>query len=900
MNESIIEKLTQQGFVSLTEVQVKAVEAGLFDRKSLLIDAPTNTGKTFIGELAVLNISKQKENNKSFFLVPLKALAEQTYNEFMEKYYEWGLKVAISTADHYEHDENLQEFDVIIATYEKLDGLMVKQIDLINNLGLVVIDEIQYLGDQYRGINLEILITKLKIATNYPQIIGLSATVTNALELASWMNADLIQVFKRDVELREGILYIGNNEIKYNGININTGDFYYKEFNTGKINIEYKLNLHLINNIVEVCKKEQCILFLSTINKAEQTSRELSSFFPENPENQDTISQIDLLVESTPATRKLKESLMHSIAFHHSGLLMDERRIVEETFRKGKIRAIASTTTLGAGINTPAKNVIILFHQYFDGSKLMIRTYKNISGRAGRLREVESFGRSMLFANNEKDFESLWENYINATPENVNSQISKKHGLSCSILGLVLSGVSSSREELRFFMKMTFLGHLLSINDPKNLDLILDAILEEEITYLLKNNFLIEDVNLQVTELGKRCAEENLTPETILLLFNNIKTNELQINSLEKYDELIAPIIHLCSNTPDAMLLYAPRSRTEIEELEAIWTLNKDQYFFTPTDREKFLKSLRTTRMIQRFIEGVPYFELSYAPAGTIKRISENFQWILRGLSRLMQKPLFNFNVGLSSFLNDLSDRIYYGVQNNALPIIRLRIKGIHRRRAMNLANAGYTQIDDIIETTLTELKQVDDISEVLALRLKEGVENYINQSTNRYMAMQMREATQIDKDSKIISDLYKLTNDEYTKHIVYIFKNIFKINAQYIGDKGEHEPDILIETSEGDIYFECKRRKRGKVSTKEAEEILGKAAKFKFIAQGTIGHPDFVAVAQRNAINANITLLPTKFLGEILLKHWKEEINSSNIIEIFKTKRYVSKFEDYEGKLIV
>ena len=73
------------GFESLTETQERAVEAGLFDGKSLLVDAPTNTGKTFIGELAALNASKQREHRRSFFLVPLRALAEQMFNDLVAR-----------------------------------------------------------------------------------------------------------------------------------------------------------------------------------------------------------------------------------------------------------------------------------------------------------------------------------------------------------------------------------------------------------------------------------------------------------------------------------------------------------------------------------------------------------------------------------------------------------------------------------------------------------------------------------------------------------------------------------------------------------------------------------------------------------------------------------------------
>ncbi len=126
VSESIIDNLRQLGFKTLTTTQEDAIYKGLFDKKSLLVSAPTNTGKTFIGELAALNASRQKDPKRSFFLVPLKALAEQMFRDFEEKYAPWGLKTAISTSDHYEFDNDLLSFDVTISTYEKLNALLVK------------------------------------------------------------------------------------------------------------------------------------------------------------------------------------------------------------------------------------------------------------------------------------------------------------------------------------------------------------------------------------------------------------------------------------------------------------------------------------------------------------------------------------------------------------------------------------------------------------------------------------------------------------------------------------------------------------------------------------------------------------------------------------------------------
>lgn len=117
ISETIISKLKEIGFETLTKTQERAIQEGLFEGRNLLVNAPTNTGKTFIGELAVLKTSNRIKKNRSFFLVPLKALAEQVFSDLVERYENWGLNVAISTSDHYENDSNLMEFDVIVSTY---------------------------------------------------------------------------------------------------------------------------------------------------------------------------------------------------------------------------------------------------------------------------------------------------------------------------------------------------------------------------------------------------------------------------------------------------------------------------------------------------------------------------------------------------------------------------------------------------------------------------------------------------------------------------------------------------------------------------------------------------------------------------------------------------------------
>src|SRR5207247_2180216 len=144
-------------------------------------------------------------------------LAEEQFEDLVRKYSSWGLKVAISTSDRTEFDDNLLDSDVIIATYEKLTALLIRNPNLLKDIGLVVIDELQNLSDVQRGPTIEMLLTRLLVSPNRPQIIGLSATIPNAQEVADWLEAKLVSSVRRDVELREGILYTGGQPVKFSG-----------------------------------------------------------------------------------------------------------------------------------------------------------------------------------------------------------------------------------------------------------------------------------------------------------------------------------------------------------------------------------------------------------------------------------------------------------------------------------------------------------------------------------------------------------------------------------------------------------------------------------------------------------------------------------------------------------
>ena len=178
--------------------------------KSLLVCTPTASGKTLIAELAAMK-SIVEGKGKAVYVVPLKALAAEKYKDFKKRYGSIA-KIALSIGEVDSADPYLAEYDLIVTTSEKMDSLIRHNSPWISGIKTIIVDEIHLLNDAERGPTLEILLTILKQLLKNAQIIGLSATIGNAEELAEWLNADLVVDEWRPVKLHKGIYLDGKIE----------------------------------------------------------------------------------------------------------------------------------------------------------------------------------------------------------------------------------------------------------------------------------------------------------------------------------------------------------------------------------------------------------------------------------------------------------------------------------------------------------------------------------------------------------------------------------------------------------------------------------------------------------------------------------------------------------------
>ncbi len=188
-------------FPKLNPAQEKAVKAGLLSNKSLLVCAPTASGKTLIATMA---IGKTLGQGKAIYLVPLKALASEKYKSYKKLLEETDFTVSYSVGEIDSESKHLANNDLLILTTEKLDALLRHKVKWIHEVKTVIVDEIHLLNDASRGPTLEIILTLLKKLIN-PQIIGLSATIGNPYALAEWLEAELVLDDWRPVELKKGI-----------------------------------------------------------------------------------------------------------------------------------------------------------------------------------------------------------------------------------------------------------------------------------------------------------------------------------------------------------------------------------------------------------------------------------------------------------------------------------------------------------------------------------------------------------------------------------------------------------------------------------------------------------------------------------------------------------------------
>ncbi|HJK77888.1 MAG TPA: ATP-dependent DNA helicase [Methanocorpusculum sp.] len=677
---SLRTKYSALGITELYPPQAECVDAGLFDRKNLLVAIPTASGKTLVAEMAM-----QKEiadGGKCLYIVPLKALAAEKYEDFSGK----EVKVGIATGDPDQRDEYLGRYDIIVATSEKTDSLLRNRSEWLKRVSLLVVDEIHLIGDPSRGATLEMVIAKLRYQNPAMQIIGLSATMGNPEELAKWLDAGLITSEWRPVDLREGVYH--NGAIHFHGAE--------RIVPTPKKDDDLNLLLDTVG------EGGQCLVFVSSRRSAEAYAKRAATVLKKKSAELDGYADRIAKADATPSGKVLANAVRNGAAFHHAGLPRAAREAVEEGFRKGDIQVIASTPTLAAGLNLPARRVLIRDYQRYEAgigmNPIPVMEYRQMAGRAGRPR-LDPYGEAVLIAKDRDAVDRLFEEFIDAPAENISSQCQKENELRNHLLALVATGFASTRAEVEGFMEKSFYASQKATHRR------LDRNISKALAYLVQSGMITEEADgaLWGTQFGVLASRLYLDPETASLLRE----------TLEKQETFSAfGMLHLLCMTPDMFRFYLKASDERL--VDQVFCERGDELWCEELS-EEFFAAVKTALVAEAWCEEVPediICENFGVGAGDIHAVVENLRWLMHAAGRITHEfaPRFDAEV------RNLEIRIENGVKEELLPLIALR--GIGRVRARRLFDRGITTPETLLAADTREVVSI--LGNVLAKNVLE------------------------------------------------------------------------------------------------------------------------------------------------------------------------------------
>ena len=708
IDKQVIELLSKEGLDELYPPQQHAIEAGVLEGKNLVLASPTASGKTLVAELCILQ-HVLEHRGKAIYLAPLRALASEKFKEFqrysaIKKPNGDHVRAGISTGDYDSSDPWLGRYDIILCTNEKADSLLRHKAPWMSELTLVVADEVHLLTEQHRGPTLEVVLTRLTEINPNIQVLALSATVRNAEEVGSWLKAGSVTTDWRPVPLREGIYH--DNQVQFR-------DGASRAILSGTKTPSLDIALDVLST------GGQALIFTETRRSAVEMGRKASVAVKSRlsrPEER-ALSTIAERILSTGEKTRLSEALAMQVAggagFHHAGLAGIHRGIVEDAFREGRIKVLAATPTLAAGVNLPARAVVISSYERYEAGygryPISVLEYKQFCGRAGRPK-YDKFGEALLIARNPDEAEWLMENYVLAQPEKLWSKLAAERVLRPHVLSTVAAGYAHSEEGLYNFFARTFYAHQYG---PRLIKTKIGDILR----FLFKEEMvLLEGKDLSASKFGKRVSELYIDPMSAVILRDGLYNRAKKMTDLS--------ILHLISKTPDLSPRPRPRG-SEVDKLSLLAEQRSDEFtypmptqFEDPVAYEEFLGELKSAQVLSDWIDERTedqILETRKVEPGDLLRLVQGSEWLILATQELGR--LFGHK-DLLAPLEMLKVRLAKGVRPELVKLTTL--EGVGRVRARMLYDAGLKTIEDIKERSLEQLMSIRTIGPSLAKKIKE------------------------------------------------------------------------------------------------------------------------------------------------------------------------------------
>ncbi|KTG18804.1 DEAD/DEAH box helicase [Haloferax profundi] len=606
LSATMVSHYESNGIEELYPPQVAAVEAGVADGGRAVAAIPTASGKTFIAELAMLTA-----DGPGLYIVPLRALAREKYETFAKLP---GVSVGISTGDFDSAEEDLGDHDIVVATSEKVDSAIRNGASWVEDLACVVVDEVHLLGAPGRGPTLEITLATLQRRVPDLQLVALSATVDNPEVIAAWLDAELVESTWRPVSLRTGVYADGTVEFDDDSsLAVDVPPIGPNDDGATEATVS------LVADAVE--NGGQCLAFVRSRREAETLADRLADEdLSPAPDLGDELAELG----GTTTGQRLSECARTGVGFHHAGLRSTHRAAVENAFRDRRLSVICATPTLAAGVNVPARRVVIRDQKRYTGDSMAwipVLDVHQMCGRAGRP-HLDPYGEAVLVGD-ESVRDELVERYVTADAEAVDSQFADPEALRTHVLSVVASGFADSLDGIADVFSATYYAH--QHPNVSLADLVDDVVSDLESMEMLS----VDGESLSATTFGAQTSRQYVSPTTGARIIAGVRT----ISEMADENVTARTALEVVCDTPDMHDTYlGNRERALMYQYARTHAAEFTTAMHEADPFEDWLTAVKTARILHEWSEGADIEDLvdryRIGPGDLESRV-ERAEWLL-------------------------------------------------------------------------------------------------------------------------------------------------------------------------------------------------------------------------------------------------------------------------------
>ncbi|ERF70155.1 hypothetical protein EPUS_00342 [Endocarpon pusillum Z07020] len=561
--EQLVSNLESMGVRSIYPWQSSCLlgKGLLSGETSLIYTAPTGGGKSLVADVVLLKRIIEDPSKKAILVLPYVALVQERM-KWLRKLTE-GVTKNLDTSNAHGTAANSKmiwkkphnhvrvagffggstarttwvDIDIAVCTIEKANALVNAAIEegRIDELRVVVLDELHMIDEENRGYIMELMITKLLVLRQNIQLVGMSATLSNPKLLADWLGAKFYVSRYRPIPIEEYLVY--ENSIY---VTANAKDFFRTASQLTSANatepsptpcrtICASLHRDLANpvlNAVVALALETAIsgygvlVFCSSRQGSQNLAVLIAEAMPTGTSSLDVLDRrMDLLaaLQALPGGFEpaLSQTLLQGVAFHHAGLTSEEREIVTDAYDQGALKVMVATCSLAAGINLPARRVII------NGGRMgrelvgpaMLRQMRGRAGRKGK----DEVGESYLCCQ-KTDLEAVAQLLEAELPGVQSCMSSEKRGIKRALLEIIVTRLANSRHTVEDYVRKSL---LFQTADRTRVWSMVDAAIED-----LCRTSLIQTTSFdsfEPTTLGQAIVASSLTPEDGIFVHNEMR-----------------------------------------------------------------------------------------------------------------------------------------------------------------------------------------------------------------------------------------------------------------------------------------------------------------------------------------------------------------------------------------